>query len=67
MFEKNNPKIALIILYIKEKEICPAYISKSKLYELSKLYDYIMNHLKSLEVSGNHLNRFKYSIFCIFK
>ena len=28
MFEKNNPKIALIILYIKEKEICPAYISK---------------------------------------
>ena len=27
-FEKNNPAIALNILYIKEKEICPAYISK---------------------------------------
>ena len=27
-FEENNPKIALNILYIKEKEICPAYISK---------------------------------------
>ena len=26
--EKNNPTIALNILYIKEKEICPAYISK---------------------------------------
>ena len=27
-FEKNNPKIALNILYIKEKEKCSAYISK---------------------------------------
>ena len=27
-FTKNNPTIALNILYIKEKEICPAYISK---------------------------------------
>ena len=27
-FEKNNPTIALNILYIKEKEICPTYISK---------------------------------------
>ena len=27
-FEKNNSTIALNILYIKEKEICPAYISK---------------------------------------
>ena len=27
-FEKNNLTIALDILYIKEKEICPAYISK---------------------------------------
>ena len=27
-FEKNNPTIALNILYIKEKEICPPYISK---------------------------------------
>ena len=26
--EKNNPTIALNILYIKEKEIYPAYISK---------------------------------------
>ena len=26
-FEKNNQRIALNILYIKEKEICPAYIS----------------------------------------
>ena len=26
-FEKNNPTIALNILYTKEKEICPAYIS----------------------------------------
>ena len=28
MFEKNNPTIALNILYIKEKEILPGYISK---------------------------------------
>ena len=28
MFEKNNPRIAFNIFYIKEKEICPAYISK---------------------------------------
>ena len=28
MFEKNNATIALHILYTKEKEICPAYISK---------------------------------------
>ena len=28
MFEKNNPTVALNILYIKEKEIFPAYISK---------------------------------------
>ena len=27
-FEKNNAAIALNILYIKEKEICLAYISK---------------------------------------
>ena len=27
-FEKNYPAIALNILYIKEKEMCPAYISK---------------------------------------
>ena len=27
MFEKNNPTIALNILYIKEKETFPAYIS----------------------------------------
>ena len=27
-FEKNNPTIGLNILYIKEKEICPACISK---------------------------------------
>ena len=26
-FEKNNQRIALNILHIKEKEICPAYIS----------------------------------------
>ena len=28
MLEKNNPIVALNILYIKEKEPCPAYISK---------------------------------------
>ena len=26
-FEKNNLTMALNILYIKEKEICPAYVS----------------------------------------
>ena len=32
-FEKNNPSIAIAlnVLYIKEKEICPAYISKINL------------------------------------
>ena len=28
MFEKNNLTIALNISYIKERKICPAYISK---------------------------------------
>ena len=28
LLRKNNPTIALNILYVKEKEICPAYISK---------------------------------------
>ena len=28
---ENNPTIALNLLYIKEKEICPAYISKINL------------------------------------
>ena len=28
MLQKNNPTIALNILYIKELEVCPAYISK---------------------------------------
>ena len=28
MFEKDNPTTALNILYIKEKEICLAYVSK---------------------------------------
>ena len=28
-FEKNDPTIALNVLYIKEKELCPAYISKT--------------------------------------
>ena len=27
-FQKNNPRTALNILYIKEKEIWPVYISK---------------------------------------
>ena len=27
MFEKNNPIIALNILYTKEKKLCPVYIS----------------------------------------
>ena len=31
MFEKNNPTIALNILYTKEKEICPVYISQINL------------------------------------
>ena len=30
-FEKNNPTVALNILYTKGKEICPAYISKINL------------------------------------
>ena len=30
-FEKNSLRIALNVLYIKEKEICPVYISKIKL------------------------------------
>ena len=29
MFEKNNPTIPLNILYTKEKERCPAYISQN--------------------------------------
>ena len=30
-FEKNNPTIVLNILYVKEKDICPAYISNINL------------------------------------
>ena len=29
--EKNNPIIALNILYVKEKQMCPAYVSKINL------------------------------------
>ena len=37
-FKKTNPAIALNILYIKEKEICPAYISEiDSNYEKQKL------------------------------
>ena len=32
LFEKNFPTITINILYIKEKEICPAYISKISLH-----------------------------------
>ena len=28
MFEKQNPKTDLNVLYIKEMEICPVYVSK---------------------------------------
>ena len=31
MFEKNYQTVALIILYIKEKEMCPGFISKINL------------------------------------
>ena len=31
MFKRNNPTTALNILYIKEKEICPGYISKNQI------------------------------------
>ena len=31
MCEKTNPTIALNILYVKEKEICPDFISKINL------------------------------------
>ena len=29
---KSNPTTALNVLYIKEAEVCPAYISKINLY-----------------------------------
>ena len=29
MFEKNNPTIALHLLYTKEIEICPTYVSNT--------------------------------------
>ena len=31
MFKRNNPTTALNILYIKEKEIWPGYISKNQI------------------------------------
>ena len=34
-----------------------------ELYELCKLYEYFMNHLKSLEITWNHLNCFKCNFF----
>ena len=58
MFEKNNPTIALNILYIKEKEICPAYISKvnSKIMfpnEERRMASYCSN--KIIRITSNNL------------
>ena len=48
-FEKNNPTIALNILHIKEKEICPAYISKiSSNYEEQTILLMIRNEEKEV-------------------
>ena len=38
IFEKSNPTVALNILYIKEKEVYPAYISKINSNCESKLF-----------------------------
>ena len=45
-FEKNNPTIALNILYIKEKEICPAYIEICPTYEKQIILSMIPNEEK---------------------
>ena len=37
-FEKNNPTIAANVLYIEEKEMCPAYISKHSSTRENKLF-----------------------------
>ena len=36
-FEKNNPRIALNVLYINEIETCPAYISKTNCENCEKI------------------------------
>ena len=48
-FEKNNPTIALNILYTKEKKILPAYISKHKsTHEKTKILLMIPNEEKEV-------------------
>ena len=50
-FEKNNPSIAVNILYTKEKEILPAYISN---HNSSREKQIILLMIKNEEKDGQH-------------
>ena len=50
-FLKNNRAIALNVMYIKEKEICPVFISNHNLnYEKQKLFLMIPNEEKEVGI-----------------
>ena len=51
MFEKNNPTIALNILYTKEKEILPDYISKYNLTCEKKTINDYKRRKRRMEIS----------------
>ena len=48
MFKKNNPTIALNVLYTKELKICPAYISKIVFQTFVKEKSIIANEEKEV-------------------
>ena len=53
-FEKNNPTITVNILFIKEKEICPAYISNhNSAHEKQIILLMISNNEKKMASSCN--------------
>ena len=63
-FDKDNQTIALIILYTKEKEICPAYISKTDLNSKSQIVLLMIPNKKKEEL---HDLAVKKTIFFIKK
>ena len=62
-FEKNNPTITLNILCTKEKEICPAYISKINLNCEKQI---ILSMIPNEEKEGWHWKQFSCNKKCFY-
>ena len=64
LFRKNNAAIALNILYIKEKEVCPVY--DSKINSNCKKKKIILLMIPNKEKEGRHYVAVKkYLHFCM--